>query len=113
MRRSTCSSSAPVRRACPRPSTELPRVSRHFLFLGAHPCTDWLDDSIGRDDDGFILTGAPANADNLIETTVPGVFAAGDVRSGSSKRCASAVGEGAMAVQFVHAHLAELSHAAR
>jgi thioredoxin reductase (NADPH) len=84
-----------------------------FLFLGAHPCTDWLDDSIGRDDDGFILTGAPASADNFIETTVPGVFAAGDVRSGSSKRCASAVGEGAMAVQFVHAHLAELSHAAR
>jgi thioredoxin reductase (NADPH) len=84
-----------------------------FLFLGAHPCTDWFDDSIGRDDDGFILTGAPANADNLIETTVAGVFAAGDVRSGSSKRCASAVGEGAMAVQFVHAHLAELSHAAR
>ena len=59
----------------------------------------------GRDHDGFILTGAAANTDNLLETDIPGVFAAGDVRSGSTKRCATAVGEGAMAVQFVHAHL--------
>ena len=59
-----------------------------------------------RDHDGFILTGAAANMDNLLETDIPGVFAAGDVRSGSTKRCATAVGEGAMAVQFVHAHLA-------
>jgi thioredoxin reductase (NADPH) len=77
-----------------------------FLFLGALPCTEWLDDTVGRDDNGFILTGAAANVDNLLETDVPGVFAAGDVRSGSTKRCATAVGEGAMAVQFVHAHLA-------
>jgi thioredoxin reductase (NADPH) len=77
-----------------------------FLFLGARPCTEWLDDTVGRDHDGFILTGAAANADNLLETDIPGVFAAGDVRSGSGKRCATAVGEGAMAVQFVHAHLA-------
>jgi thioredoxin reductase (NADPH) len=76
-----------------------------FLFLGALPCTEWLDDSVGRDRDGFILTGAAAGMDNLLETDVPGVFAAGDVRSGSTKRCATAVGEGAMAVQFVHAHL--------
>jgi thioredoxin reductase (NADPH) len=76
-----------------------------FLFLGARPCTEWLDDAVARDDDGFILTGAAANADNLLATSVPGVFAAGDVRSGSTKRCATAVGEGAMAVQFVHAHL--------
>jgi thioredoxin reductase (NADPH) len=76
-----------------------------FLFLGALPCTDWLDDTVGRDHDGFVLTGAAANTDNLLETNVPGVFAAGDVRSGSTKRCATAVGEGAMAVQFVHAHL--------
>jgi thioredoxin reductase (NADPH) len=76
-----------------------------FLFLGALPCTEWLDDTVGRDHDGFILTGPAANADSLLETDVPGVFAAGDVRSGSSKRCATAVGEGAMAVQFVHAHL--------
>jgi thioredoxin reductase (NADPH) len=77
-----------------------------FLFLGAMPCTEWLDDVVRRDDDGFILTGARIEADNLLETTVPGVFAAGDVRSGSTKRCATAVGEGAWAVQLVHAHLA-------
>ena len=77
-----------------------------FLFLGAQPCTDWLGDAVARDENGFILTGADADADNLLETSVPGVFAAGDVRSGSTKRCATAVGEGAMAVQFVHAHLA-------
>jgi thioredoxin reductase (NADPH) len=77
-----------------------------FLFLGAVPCTDWLGDVVGRDDDGFVLTGAATDADNLLETTVPGVFAAGDVRSGSTKRCATAVGEGAWAVQLVHAHLA-------
>jgi thioredoxin reductase (NADPH) len=84
-----------------------------FLFLGAHPCTDWLDDAVARDDDGFILTGAGQNGDDLLTTSVPGVFAAGDVRSGSSKRCATAVGEGAIAVQLVHAHLAELSQTPR
>jgi thioredoxin reductase (NADPH) len=77
-----------------------------FLFLGASPCTEWLGDTVARADDGFVLTGAAAGTDNLLETDIPGVFAAGDVRSGSSKRCATAVGEGAMAVQFVHAHLA-------
>jgi thioredoxin reductase (NADPH) len=77
-----------------------------FLFLGALPCTDWLGGVIARDDKGFILTGAAAGTDNLLETSLPGVFAAGDVRSGSTKRCATAVGEGAMAVQFVHARLA-------
>ena len=76
-----------------------------FLFLGARPCTHWLGEAVARDKDGFILTGAGAGADHLLETSVPGVFAAGDVRSGSTKRCATAVGEGAMAVQFVHAHL--------
>jgi thioredoxin reductase (NADPH) len=76
-----------------------------FLFLGARPCTDWLGDVVARDDDGFILTGPATSADNLLETSVPGVMAAGDVRSGSTKRCATAVGEGAMAVQVVHAHL--------
>ena len=77
-----------------------------FLFLGALPCTDWLDTRVARDDHGFILTGAPAGADTLLESCVPGVLAAGDVRSGSTKRCATAVGEGAMAVQLVHARLA-------
>jgi len=84
-----------------------------FLFLGALPCTDWLGDVVARDDKGFILTGAAADADSLLETSLPGVFAAGDVRSGSTKRCATAVGEGAMAVQFVHGRLAEGSHAER
>ena len=82
------------------------RVSYLFLFLGALPCTEWLADAVERDGDGFILTGAAAGADNHLETAVPGVFAAGDVRSGSTKRCATAVGEGAWAVQLVHARLA-------
>ncbi|HEX6680574.1 MAG TPA: NAD(P)/FAD-dependent oxidoreductase [Gaiellaceae bacterium] len=77
-----------------------------FFFLGAEPCTEWLDDAVARAADSFILTGDAAGADNLLETNVPGIFAAGDVRSGSSKRCAAAVGEGSMAVQFVHQHLA-------
>jgi thioredoxin reductase (NADPH) len=77
-----------------------------FLFLGALPCTEWLGDAVARDEDGFVLTGAAAGADYLLETSVPGVFAAGDVRSGSTKRCAAAVGEGSMAVQLVHARLA-------
>ena len=81
-------------------------VSFLFLFLGASPCTEWLGDVVARDDDGFILTGPAASTDLMLETSVPGVFAAGDVRSGSTKRCATAVGEGAMAVQLVHARLA-------
>jgi thioredoxin reductase (NADPH) len=76
-----------------------------FLFLGAKPCTEWLDDTVARDSKGFVLTGPAANADFLLATDIPGVFAAGDVRSGSVKRCATAVGEGSMAVQLVHAHL--------
>jgi thioredoxin reductase (NADPH) len=77
-----------------------------FFFLGAQPCTEWLDNAVARAADGFILTGDAAGAENLLETSVPGIFAAGDVRSGSTKRCAAAVGEGSMAVQFVHEHLA-------
>jgi thioredoxin reductase (NADPH) len=76
-----------------------------FLFLGAAPCTDWLGDVVARDDKGFVLTGADAGADSLLETSVPGIYAAGDVRSGSIKRCATAVGEGAMVVRFVHERL--------
>ena len=82
-----------------------------FLFLGALPCTEWLDGAVERDDNGFVLTGSAADTDDLLETSVPGIFAAGDVRSGSTKRCATAVGEGAMAVHFVHARLARLEHA--
>jgi thioredoxin reductase (NADPH) len=77
-----------------------------FFFLGAQPCTGWLDDAVARAADGFILTGAAAGSDSPLETSVPGIFAAGDVRSGSTKRCAAAVGEGSMAVQLVHEHLA-------
>jgi thioredoxin reductase (NADPH) len=84
--------------------TRLP-LSFLFLFLGASPCTDWLDDVVARDPDGFILTGPDARADGLLETSVPGVYAAGDVRGGSIKRCATAVGEGATIVRFVHEHL--------
>jgi thioredoxin reductase (NADPH) len=82
------------------------RFSYLFLFLGAMPCTEWLGDAVERDENGFILTGSGANGEKLLETSVPGILAAGDVRSGSTKRCATAVGEGAWAVQLVHAHLA-------
>ena len=87
-------------------ATRLP-FSFLFLFLGARPCTEWLGGAVARDDDGFILTGDAAGAANLLETSAPGIFAAGDVRSGSTKRCATAVGEGSMAVQFVHEHLSK------
>jgi thioredoxin reductase (NADPH) len=77
-----------------------------FLFIGAAPCTGWLDGSVAVDEDGFVLTGDAAGADRILATSVPGVFAVGDVRSGSVKRCVTAVSEGAMAVRFVHEHLA-------
>lgn len=77
-----------------------------FLFLGASPCTGWLGDVVARDQHGFVLTGADAAGDSPLETSVPGIFAVGDVRSGSVKRCATAVGEGAMVVRFVHERLA-------
>jgi thioredoxin reductase (NADPH) len=79
-----------------------------FLFLGATPCTDWLGEVVARDEKGFVLTGPRAGAIGLLETSVPGIYAAGDVRSGSTKRCATAVGEGAMAVSFVHQHLSRV-----
>ncbi|MFL5827801.1 MAG: FAD-dependent oxidoreductase [Thermoleophilaceae bacterium] len=92
-----------------------------FVFIGAHPHTQWLGDQIALDDHGFILTGpAAANASNggwiagrealPLETSRPGVFAAGDVRAGSIKRLASAVGEGSMAVRLVHEHLEKSAH---
>jgi thioredoxin reductase (NADPH) len=88
---------------------------RHlFLFLGADPCTGWLNDCVALDDKGFVQTGPqlPAGpwtlerAPHHLETSLPGVFAVGDVRSGSIKRVAAAVGEGAAAVQALHAVLA-------
>jgi len=84
-----------------------------FIFIGAHPHTDWLGELVARDSHGFILSGAEVHgaapaAARWLETSVPGVFVAGDVRHGSVKRIASAVGEGSMAVQFVHQYLADL-----
>jgi len=77
-----------------------------FLFLGASPCTEWLGEVVARDSRGFVLTGPEAGAEGLLETSVPGVYAAGDVRAGSIKRCATAVGEGATVVRFVHERMA-------
>jgi thioredoxin reductase (NADPH) len=88
-----------------------------FSFIGAVPRTDWLPPEIEKDDKAFIRTGAALSQSShwtagrqpfLLETSRPGVFAAGDARSGSIKRVASAVGEGAMAVQFVHEYLKEM-----
>jgi thioredoxin reductase (NADPH) len=76
-----------------------------FLFLGAAPCTDWLAGVVARDGDGFILTGPDAGVAGQPDTSVRGVYSAGDVRAGSIKRCATAVGEGAAAVRSVHEHL--------
>jgi thioredoxin reductase (NADPH) len=88
-----------------------------FSFIGATPRTDWLPPEIERDAKGFVRTGAAVaqsvhwgvkRSPLFLETSHPGVFAAGDVRSGSVKRVASAVGEGAMSVQFVHEYLKEM-----
>ena len=88
-----------------------------FSFIGAVPRTDWLPPEVERDPRGFVRTGPALQSSPhwtarrqpfLLETSRPGVFAAGDVRSGSVKRVASAVGEGAMAVQFVHEYLKEM-----
>jgi thioredoxin reductase (NADPH) len=86
-----------------------------FVFIGASPRTDWLDGVIARDERGFILAGRDAQAAGwslerdpyVLETTVPGVFVAGDVRARSIKRVASAVGEGSMAVSLIHEYLVE------
>lgn len=96
-----------------------------FIFIGAQPHTDWLAGTVKRDANGFILTGPDLMVDDghnnsnsnrpkgwnldrqpfLLETNIPGIFAAGDVRSGSVKRVASGVGEGSIAIQFVHQYL--------
>jgi thioredoxin reductase (NADPH) len=86
-----------------------------FVFIGALPLTDWLDGVVARDERGFILAGPDAQAAGwplkrdpyLLETTVPGVFVAGDVRARSIKRVASAVGEGSMAVSLIHQYLVD------
>jgi thioredoxin reductase (NADPH) len=97
-------------------------IKHLFLMTGAVPNTDWLQGCVALDDKGFVRTGADLGAEDLagsnwslarapylLETSLPGVFAVGDVRSGSVKRIASAVGEGSICVQFVHRTLPELS----
>jgi thioredoxin reductase (NADPH) len=89
-------------------------VDACFVFIGAAPRTEWLDGVVARDERGFILAGHDAREAGwplrrdpfLLETTVPGVFVAGDVRARSIKRVASAVGEGSMAVSLIHEYLA-------
>jgi len=101
-------------------STEDVQTSWLFIFIGAAPRTDWLGPDVARDDKGFVLTGpdlvasgnsvhwALPRAPFALETSVPGVFAAGDVRLDSMKRVASAVGEGAMSIYLVHRYLATI-----
>jgi len=102
----------------PQGEFEVP-ASSLFVFIGAAPGTGWLPNSILRDDKGFLLAGPDLKLEGklpeswreqrepyLLESSVPGVFVAGDVRHGSVKRVASAVGEGSIAVQFVHQYLA-------
>ena len=92
-----------------------------FIFIGARPYTEWIGEKMLRDDKGYLLTGRDiVNRKNyrdvwkmkrspyLLETCVPGIFAAGDVRSGAMNRVASAVGEGAMSIKFVHEYLGEV-----
>jgi thioredoxin reductase (NADPH) len=88
---------------------ETRRAIRHlFLFIGADPNTDWLAGSgIALDEKGFVLTGTAAGSTVPLQTSVPGIFAIGDVRSGSIKRVAASVGEGAQVVAALHAFLAE------
>lgn len=87
-----------------------------FIMIGADPCTGWLKGTLRLDDRGFILTGEECGADapvpfNVFQTNLPGVYAVGDVRAGSVKRVASAVGEGSVVVQAIHARLAALRQA--
>jgi thioredoxin reductase (NADPH) len=89
-------------------------VDACFVFIGAAPRTDWLDGVVARDSRGFIMAGLEVREHGwplprepyVLETSVPGVFVAGDVRTRSIKRVASAVGEGSMAVSLIHEYLA-------
>jgi thioredoxin reductase (NADPH) len=96
-------------------------ASSMFIFIGALPRTDWLGDLVERDERGFLLTGPDLIRDGkrpkgwtlerdpfLLETNIPGIFAVGDVRHGSVKRVASGVGEGSVAVQFIHQYLSKV-----
>ena len=94
-----------------------------FIFIGASPHTEWLGGQVATDERGFLRTGRDLDGDDLaaypngempffLETSLPGLFAVGDVHAGSIKRCASAVGEGSMAVRLVHQRLAVPIHPA-
>ena len=95
-------------------------ISNLFTFIGAKPCAEWLNGIISTDEKGFVYTGPDVTADEMtscsiyeerkpqsLETSIPGFFAVGDVRKGSVKRVASAVGEGSMAISQIHQYLAE------
>jgi thioredoxin reductase (NADPH) len=92
---------------------ETAETSTLFVYIGAAPRTEWLKDALALDAKGFVLTGRACSDEAwelerprfLLETSVSGVFAAGDVRSGSVKRVGAAVGEGSIAIQFIHEHL--------
>jgi len=111
---------AGIRLKTPAGEEEVP-VSALFVTIGQRPRTDWLEGSVERDATGFVLTGPALSIDGkppagwgidrdplLLEASIPGIFAAGDVRYRSIKRIASAVGEGAMAVALIHQYLAGL-----
>jgi thioredoxin reductase (NADPH) len=100
--------------------TEERNIAHVFLMTGATPSTEWLQGCLSLDDKGFIKTGPDLSADDLggakwplarrpylLETSLPGIFAAGDIRSGNVKRIASAVGEGSIAISFIHRFLSE------
>ena len=101
--------------SCDGHSEEKPTTAL-FIFIGASPATGWLGDAVARDPGGFVYTGPDLPESCwfldrnpfLLETSAPGIFAAGDVRHGSVKRVASAVGEGSIAVQFIHQYLADV-----
>jgi thioredoxin reductase (NADPH) len=106
-------------RLCGSEGEETVPANSLFIFIGAAPNTEWLPDAIMRDPNGFVLSGQDLKVEGklpkswnldrdpyLLETSVPGIFVAGDVRHGSIKRVASAVGEGSISVQFIHQYLA-------